>query len=132
MRRLVRNPTIQHVITDLYTKYDFSSLHSCREIFDGKVLRNYGRTDGRKDDNARQRIHIKHQISFSSKDKSKNIKVSSAAFLFGALRVNEKIDKLKEYVFRERIKDHTVLLFCCRHFCNNAYNVTSVILKCEL
>ena len=44
-RRLICNPTIQHVIINLYTKYDSSSLQGCGE----KVLRNYGRTDGRKD-----------------------------------------------------------------------------------
>ena len=48
-RRLVCNPTIQHVIIKLYTKYDSSSLQGCGEIFDEKVLRNYGRTDGRTD-----------------------------------------------------------------------------------
>ena len=48
-RRLVYNPTIQHVIINLYTKYDSSSLQGCEKIFDEKVLRNYGRTDGRKD-----------------------------------------------------------------------------------
>ena len=48
-RRLVCNPTIQHVIINLYTKYDSSCLQGCGEIFDEKVLRNYGRTDGRKD-----------------------------------------------------------------------------------
>ena len=48
-RRLVCNPTIQHVIINLYTKYDSSSLHGCGEIFDEKVLRNYGRTDGQTD-----------------------------------------------------------------------------------
>ena len=48
-RRLVCNSTIQHVIINLYTKYDSSSLQGCGEIFDEKVLRNYGRTDGRKD-----------------------------------------------------------------------------------
>ena len=36
---------------------------------------------------ARQRIHMKNQALFSSKDKSKTIKMSSAAILFGALRV---------------------------------------------
>ena len=37
-----------------------------------------------------QRIHMKHQALVSSNDKSiKNIKVSSAAILLGALRVNE-------------------------------------------
>ena len=44
-RRLVYNHSIQHVVINLYTKYDFSSLQGCGE----KVLRNYGRTDGRKD-----------------------------------------------------------------------------------
>ena len=48
-RRLVCNPTIQHVIINLYTKYDSSSLQGCGEIFDEIVLRNYGRTDGRTD-----------------------------------------------------------------------------------
>ena len=48
-RRLVCYPTIQHVIINLYTKYDSSSLQGCGEIFDEKVLRNYGRTDGRTD-----------------------------------------------------------------------------------
>ena len=33
-RRLVRNPTIQYIIINLHTKYDNSSLHSFREIFD--------------------------------------------------------------------------------------------------
>ena len=36
---------------------------------------------------ARQKIHIKHQALFSSKDKRKKIKVSSAAILLGSLRV---------------------------------------------
>ena len=48
-RRLVCNPTIQHVIINLYTKYDSSSMQVCGEIFDEKVLRNHGRADGRKD-----------------------------------------------------------------------------------
>ena len=48
-RRLVCNPTIQHVIINLYTKYDSSSLQGCGEIFDEKVLKNYGRTNGRTD-----------------------------------------------------------------------------------
>ena len=33
-RRLVHNPTIQYIIINLHTKYDYSSLHSFREIFD--------------------------------------------------------------------------------------------------
>ena len=48
-RGLVCNPTIQHVIINLYTKYDSSSMQGCGEIFDEKVLRNYGRTDGMTD-----------------------------------------------------------------------------------
>ena len=41
------NPTIQLVVVDLYTKYEASILNGCGDIFDEKVLRNYGRTDGR-------------------------------------------------------------------------------------
>ena len=48
-RRLVCTPTIQHVYINLYTKYASSSLQGCGEIFDEKVLRNYGRTDEGKD-----------------------------------------------------------------------------------
>ena len=37
---------------------------------------------------ARQRIHMKSQALFSSKDKSKKLKCCLLQFLFGALRVN--------------------------------------------
>ena len=37
----------------------------------------------------RQRIHIKNQALFSSKDKSKKLKCHLLQFLFGALRVKE-------------------------------------------
>ena len=43
------NPTIQLVVVDLYTKYEVSTLNGCGDIFDEKVLRNYGRTDGTTD-----------------------------------------------------------------------------------
>ena len=43
------NPTIQLVIVDLYTKYEVSILNGCGDIFDEKVLRNYGRTNERTD-----------------------------------------------------------------------------------
>ena len=33
-RRLLRNPTIQYIIINLHTKYEYSSLHSFTEIFD--------------------------------------------------------------------------------------------------
>ena len=33
-RRLVRNPTVQNIIINLHTKYEYSSLHSFTEIFD--------------------------------------------------------------------------------------------------
>ena len=43
-RRLVRNPTIQYIIINLLTKYDYSSLHSFKEIFDEKFHHSkYGR-----------------------------------------------------------------------------------------
>ena len=35
-RRLVRNPTIQYIIINLLTQYDYSRLHSFIEIFDEK------------------------------------------------------------------------------------------------
>ena len=35
-RRLVCNPTIDYIIINLHTKYDYSSLHSFTEIFDEK------------------------------------------------------------------------------------------------
>ena len=37
MRRLVSNPTIQYIIINLLVKYDYSSLHSFKEIFDEKI-----------------------------------------------------------------------------------------------
>ena len=43
------NSTIQFVVVNLYTKYEVSILNSCGDIFDEKVLRNYGRTDGTTD-----------------------------------------------------------------------------------
>ena len=46
-RMPICNPTIQLVIVDLYTKYEVSILKGCGDIFDEKVLRNYGRTDRR-------------------------------------------------------------------------------------
>ena len=48
-RRLIFNPTIQLVNVNLYTKYEVSILNSFGDIFDEKVLRNYGRMDGRMD-----------------------------------------------------------------------------------
>ena len=40
---------------------------------------------------ARQRIHLKHQALFSSKDKSKKSKCRLLQFLFGALELNQLI-----------------------------------------
>ena len=45
-REPICNPTIQLDVMDLYTKYEVSILNGCGDIFDEKVLRNYGRTDG--------------------------------------------------------------------------------------
>ena len=45
-RRLVRNPMIQYIIINLHTKYDYSSLHSFREIFDEKFRHSkYGKKE---------------------------------------------------------------------------------------
>ena len=42
----VLNPTIQLVVAYLYTIYEHFILNGSGDIFDEKVLRNYGRTDG--------------------------------------------------------------------------------------
>ena len=44
-RMPICNPTIQLVVVNLYTKYEVSILDGCGDIFDEKVLRNYGRMD---------------------------------------------------------------------------------------
>ena len=48
-RTPICNPTIQLVVVDLYIKYEVSILNGCGDIFDEKVLRNYGRRDGTTD-----------------------------------------------------------------------------------
>ena len=45
------------------------------------------RLDVSSESSARQRIHMKNQALFSSKDKSKKLKCRLMQFLFGALRV---------------------------------------------
>ena len=45
-RMQICNPTIQLVVVDLYTNYEVCILNGCGNIFDEKVLRNYGRKDG--------------------------------------------------------------------------------------
>ena len=55
---------------------------------------------------ARQRIHMKNQAFFSSKDKSKKLKCRLLQFLFGALRVNVLLCKktsLTVYIFGQFI-----------------------------
>ena len=44
-RRPIFNPTIQLVVVNLYTIYEVSILNGCGDIFDEKVLWNYGTTD---------------------------------------------------------------------------------------
>ena len=46
-RMPICNRTIQLVVVDLSTKYEVSILNGGGDIFDEKVLRNYGRADGR-------------------------------------------------------------------------------------
>ena len=53
--------------------------------FSGKI-----RLEFSSESSARQRIHLKNQALFSSKDKSKKLKCRLLQFLFGALRVNQK------------------------------------------
>ena len=47
------------------------------------------RLDVSSESSARQRIHLKHQALFSSKDKSKKLECRLLQFLFSALRVEE-------------------------------------------
>ena len=47
------------------------------------------RLDVSGESSAEQRIHMKNQASFSSKDKSKNLKCRLLQFLFGALSVKQ-------------------------------------------
>ena len=49
------------------------------------------RLDVSSESSARQRIHMKIQALFSSKDKSKKLKCCLLQFLFGALRVNNML-----------------------------------------
>ena len=53
--------------------------------FSGKI-----RLDVSSEFSARQRIHMKNQVLFSSKDKSKKLKCCLLQFLFGALGVKQK------------------------------------------
>ena len=48
-RMPICNPPIQLVVANLCTKFEVSILNGCGDIFDEKVLQNYGRTDGRTD-----------------------------------------------------------------------------------
>ena len=49
------------------------------------------RLDVSSESSARQRIHMKNQALFSSKDKSKKLECHLLQFLFAALRVNLNI-----------------------------------------
>ena len=44
-RMPICDSTIQLVVVELFTKYEVSILNGCGNVFDEKVLRNYGRTD---------------------------------------------------------------------------------------
>ena len=47
-RRLVRKPLIQYIIINLLTKYDYSCLHSCTEIFEENFHHSkYGKKENR-------------------------------------------------------------------------------------
>ena len=47
---------------------------------------------------AKQRIHMKNQALFSSKDKSKNLKCRLLQFYFGALRFNLLLPSLLHFL----------------------------------
>ena len=50
-RMPICKPMIQLVVVNLYTKYEVSILNGCGDIFDKKVLRNYGRMEPQTDVN---------------------------------------------------------------------------------
>ena len=53
---------------------------------------------------ARQRIHMKNQVLFSSKDKSKTLKCRLLQFLFGALRLVVVVVVLLFYVHSKHLR----------------------------
>ena len=61
------------------------------------VFQRKTRLDVSCESSARQRIHLKHQVLFSSKDKSKKLKCHLLQFLFSALRVNAIGVKFSEH-----------------------------------
>ena len=78
---------ISSLLEELYpssANHDYSRRHSSIffHCFSEKI-----RIDVSSEASARQRIHMKNQALFSSKDKSKKLKCHLLQFLFGALRV---------------------------------------------
>ena len=69
-----------------YTLFALWSLNSQYEIAWTIIFLKI-RLDVSSESSARQRIHLKHQALFSSKDKSKTLKCRLLQFLFGAFRV---------------------------------------------
>ena len=66
---------------------------------------------------ARQRIHMKNQAIFSSKDKSKKMKCRLLQFLYGALRVNillcPRVSGLGQYgLMNNSCQSYIFVLFC--------------------
>ena len=72
-------------INPLSASQDCSRRHSLIffHFFSEKI-----RCDVSSESSARQRIHMKNQALFSSKDKSKKLKCGLLQFMFGASRVN--------------------------------------------
>ena len=86
------------------------------------------RLDVSSESSARQRIHLKHQALFSSRDKSKKLKCRLLQFLFGALRVKihsavpSTVDK-KNNNNKKRI--HCTSMFVKFHsFSSEVYHIT--------
>ena len=58
MKRLVRNPTIQYIIINLHTKYDYYTLHGFTEIFNKNFIiqsmerKKIGQIQGKKNEKA--------------------------------------------------------------------------------
>ena len=74
-------------------------------VFSEKII-----LDVLSESSARQRIHMKNQALFSSKDKNKKLKCRLLQFLFGALRVILVIQMFR--IFMVVFFPSSVLSFC--------------------
>ena len=76
---------------------------------------------------------MKHQALFSSKDKSKKIKVSSAAILFGAIRVKIIFNSLTIYFLHSKVElGNAYKLLSCTTMIYTNFSEFSETLLCKI